>query len=139
MAHNLSYQVKTLSAIAPSAGSTGTMTAIAVSCAGYDRVMYICNLGTAGTGGTVDMKITECSTSDGTYADISGAILTQVTKAAGDGKTEIIDVPVNPAKPFQKVVLVVGTAAFPNGVDAVLYRGSRMIPPTADGQRVVVT
>jgi hypothetical protein len=133
--HNID---KTLSAIAPSAGGAGTMTAIAMDWTGFDFVQYTLNLGVATSGGTVDMKVTECATSGGTYTDITSAALTQVTKAAGDSKTENIDVKVNPAKPFQKIVLVVGTAAFPNSVTGRGYGGSGNQKRTQDDQKVIV-
>ena len=138
MSHNDAGVDKTLSAIAPSIGTIGTMTAIAMDWTGWDRVEYIANLGTAGAGGLFDMKVTECATSGGSYDDITSAALTQVTKAAGDGKTEKIDVKVNPAKPFQKIVAVTTTGAFPNGVVGRGYRGSGIRPATQDGQNVIV-
>lgn len=125
-------------AIAPSAGGAGTMTAIEMDWRGYDRVQYIAALGTATAGGLFDMKVTDCDVSGGTYADMSSAALTQVTKAAGDGKTEVIDVKINPARPFHKIVAVTTTAAFPNGVVGRGYHGSGVQKRTKNGQYVIV-
>jgi hypothetical protein len=127
---------KTVVAIAPSAGNVGTMTAIAMDWTGFDRVKYVATLGTAAANGKFDMKATECDTVGGTYTDIPGGALTQVTKAAGDLKTERIDVRVNGNKPFHKIVAVVTTAAFPNSVDGRGYGGA-LFPKVQDGQNVV--
>lgn len=133
---------KAVSAIAPSVGSIGTMTAIEVDCTGgFDRVKYTLNLGTATASGLIDMKIQDSVLGGGSYsgADISGAALTQVTKANGDGKVYVIDVKINPARPYQKAVVVVTTAAFPNSVTATLYQGSRSFPvPVPSGVQVVI-
>lgn len=138
MAHALAAISKFVTAIAPSAGGAGTMTAIAVDCAGFDRACYELNLGVATATAVIDMKITECATSGGSYDDITGAALVQVTKAAGDSKVECIDVKVNPAKPFQKAVVVTTNAAFPNSVTAHLYQGSGYRPVTVTPQVVIV-
>lgn len=139
MAHNEEGLDKTLSAIAPSIGTIGTMTAIAMDWTGFDRVEYICVLGTAGAGGLFDAKVQDCDTVGGSYADVSPACaLTQVTKAAGDGKTEKLSCRVNPARPFQKIVAVTTTGAFPNAVIGRGYRGSGIRPPTQDAQNVIV-
>jgi hypothetical protein len=114
------------------------MTAIAVDCAGFDRACYELNLGVATASGLIDMKIQDCDTVGGSYTDITGAALVQVTKAAGDSKVECIDVKINPARPFQKAVVVVGTAAFPNSVTAHLYQGSGYRPVTVTPQVVIV-
>jgi hypothetical protein len=140
MSHNLAAESKCMSAIAPSIGTIGTMTPIEVNCAGFDRVMYIATLGVAGAGGLFDMKVQDSATTGGALADITGAVLTQVTKAAGDSTCQVIDVKVNPAKLFHKLTVVTTTGAFPNSVTAVLYRGSGPRPPAlvAGTQAVIV-
>jgi hypothetical protein len=137
MSHKLLSDVLVTPAVAASAGGVGTMTAIEVDGRGYDRVLYIIDLGVATGGGLFDGKIQEAATSGGGLTDISGSALTQVTKAAGDNKVELIDVPVNPAKPFQKILAVTTTAAFPNAVVALCYKGSRLNPPTQVAGQVV--
>lgn len=139
MTHAKSAEDASKLAIAPSIGSIGTMTGIAMDWTGFSRVQYIVALGVAGAGGLVDAKVQDCDTVGGSYADVSPACaLTQVTKAAGDSKTEKLDTPVNPARPFQKIVLVVTTGAFPNSVVGLGYRGSGKMPPTQDAQNVIV-
>jgi hypothetical protein len=138
MSHNDAQVDKTLLAIAPSIGTVGTMTAIAMDWTGYDRTEYIAALGVATATGLFDMKVTDCDTVGGTYTDVTGAVLVQVTKAAGDSKTEKIDCRVNPSRPFHKIVAVTTTAAFPNAVIGRGYRGSGKRPGAQDAQNVVV-
>lgn len=139
MPHNRAAEDKTLLAIAPSIGSVGTMTAIAMEWTGYSRVEYVVALGVATTNGVIDVKVQDCDTSGGSYTDVSPACaLTQVTKAAGDSKTEKLECKVNPARPFHKISAVVGTAAFPNAVVGIGFGGSGIRPGTQDAQNVIV-
>ncbi len=139
MSHKLTSEVKVVTACIANVGTVGSMTAVEVAGAGFGRALYVINLGTATTNGKYDCKIQEASASGGTFGDITSAALTQVTKAAGDGKVFLIDVPVNPAKPFQQIVAATTTAAFPNAVTTILYRGTRAMPPTqAAGETVIV-
>ena len=137
MAHAVAATSKFLSAIAPSIGTIGTMTAIEVNAAGFDRICFEAVLGVAGGGGLFDMKIQDSATTGGGLADLTGAVLVQVTKAAGDSTVQVIDCKVNPARPFLKALVVTTTGAFPNGVIAHLYNGSGYRPVTVTPQVVI--
>jgi len=131
MSHNIAAESKSMVACVPSIGTIGTMTTIEVNCAGFDRVLYSLALGVAAAGGLIDMKVQDAVlTGMAGAADITGAVLVQVTKALGDSTVDTIDCKVNPARPFQKLVVVTTTGAFPNSVVATLYKGSRTNPPT---------
>lgn len=104
----------------PTATGT-TLASTAVAAAGYSRVAYTLITGAAGTGATLDMKITESDATGGSYSDITSAALTQIADTGGS-KIYIIDVPVNPAKPFQKTVLAAAVGTFAAAVTATLYR-----------------
>jgi len=71
-------------------------------------------------------------------ADITGAALTQVAAATGASKVYAIDIPVNPAKPFQKAVGVAATNTVAIGAVAVLYEGSGTFPKTAATEAIIV-
>jgi nitrogen regulatory protein PII len=131
MTHQLLSDAKIVPAILPTAGAIAAFTASEVDGRGYDRAMFVFSLGTAAAGGTFDAKLTDdVATGMATAADYAGAALAQVLKAAGDGKIEIIDVPIKAARPFMLLAGSVGTGAWPNSAICILYRGSKMNPPT---------
>ena len=102
--------------------ATGTaLASTAVDGTGFSRITYVLTTGTAGTGATLNMKITESATTGGSYADITSAALTEIADTGGS-KTYVIDVPVNSAKPFQKTVLAAAVGTFAASCSAVLYR-----------------
>lgn len=130
-------KTKIVPSIVPTAGSVGAATATEINCAGFDRVCHVIVLGAAGGASTFDYKIQESATSGGAATDITGAAITQVA-AAGASKVYAIDVPINPAKPFQKAVASVGTATFANAAVAVLYEGSGTYPKIAATQAISI-
>jgi hypothetical protein len=91
------------------------------------------------TGGTLDYKVQEAAaTGMANASDIAGAALTQVLAASGASKVYAIDVPVNPAKPFQKAVATAGTANVTSGAVAVLYEGSGTYPKVAATEAIIL-
>ena len=78
-------QVKHVAAVAPIAASA-VQTSAAIDTKGYGVGMVIVQNGAAtGTPSsyTVDAKVQHCATSGGSYTDVSGAAITQIT---ADGK-----------------------------------------------------
>ena len=78
-------------AVRPVAASAAA-TAIAIDTLGYNSAMFVVENGAATgtpTSYTVDAKVQECDTSGGTYADVTGATITQIT---ADNKTASIRV-----------------------------------------------
>jgi len=95
-------------------------------------------VGAIETGGKLDYKVTESAASDGANATaVTGAELTQVA-AAGKEKIYAIDIPVNPAKPYQVAVGVASDANVNVGAIAVLYEGSGTFPKTAATQAIIL-
>ena len=130
---------KIVPAIVPTAGGIGAITAVEVNATGFDRVCYILVTGAAGTSATLTLKVQEdAATSMADPADITNAKLTNLAAASGNDKVYGIDVPVNPAKPFQILVGAVGTQTFANGAIAILYNGSGTFPKAKPTQAVVV-
>lgn len=134
----LSANMKVVPAIIACPGTVGTQTAVVVDGTGFDRVAFVLQMGTAGAGGTCAGKVQNSDATGGTYADYTSAAFASITKAAGDGKAEMIDVPVVAASPFMKLICTTATADFPLAAVAILYKGSRQYPVTAGTTQTVV-
>jgi len=130
--------MKIVQSVAPVTSNTA-LTETEIDCTGFDRVCHIINVGAMTATGTFDYKVQEDSaTGMATAADITGAALTQVKAATGASKVYAIDIPVNPAKPFQKAVAACGTADVTVGAIAVLYEGSGAFPKTAATEAIIL-
>lgn len=135
---NLLGRTKIVQSVAPVTSNTA-LTETEIDCTGFDRVCHIINVGAMTATGTFDYKVQEDSaTGMATAADVTGAALTQVLAATGASKVYAIDMPVNPAKPFQKAVAACGTANVTVGAIAVLYEGSGTFPKTAATQAIIL-
>ena len=135
---NLLGRMKIVQSVAPVTSNT-ELTETEIDCTGFDRVCHIINVGAMTATGTFDYKVQEDSaTGMGDAADITGAALTQVKAATGASKVYAIDIPVNPAKPFQKAVAACGTANVTVGAIAVLYEGSGTFPKTAAKEAIIL-
>lgn len=71
---------------------------------GYDGTALIVLHSTAGVDAdeTLDAKVQECDTSDGTYTDITGATFTQIDDTAG-GSIQVLAIDASAAKQFIKL------------------------------------
>ena len=135
---NLLGRMKIVQSVAPVTSNTA-LTETEIDCTGFDRVCHIINVGAMTATGTFDYKVQEDSaTGMATAADVTGAALTQVKAATGASKVYAIDIPVNPAKPFQKAVAACGTANVTVGAIAVLYEGSGTFPKTAAKEAIIL-
>lgn len=135
---NLLGRMKIVQSVAPVTSDTA-LTETEIDCTGFDRVCHIINVGAMTATGTFDYKVQEDSaTGMATAADVTGAALTQVKAATGASKVYAIDIPVNPAKPFQKAVAACGTANVTVGAIAILYEGSGTFPKTAATQAIIL-
>ena len=128
---------KIVPSIVPVSSNTA-LNEVVIDCAGFDRVCHIIATGAIATGGKLDYKVEESANSNGSSASaITGAALTQITDAGGS-KIYAIDVPVNPAKPYQIAVGVAATANVAVSAVAVLYKGSGTFPKTAATQAIIL-
>ena len=135
---NLLGRMKIVQSVAPVTSNTA-LTETEIDCTGFDRICHIVNVGAMTATGTFDYKVQEDSaTGMSSAADVTGAALTQVLAATGANKVYAIDMPVNPAKPFQKAVAACGTANVTVGAIAVLYEGSGTFPKTAATQAIIL-
>jgi hypothetical protein len=129
---------KIVQSVAPVTSDTA-LTETEINCTGFDRVCHIINVGAMAVGGTFDYKVQEDSaTGMASAADVTGAKLTQVKAASGASKVYAIDIPVNPAKPFQQAVAACGTANVTVGAIAILYKGSGTYPKTAATEAIIL-
>ena len=134
---NLLGRTKIVHSILPVV-SNAALTEAVIDCTGFDRVCHIVAVGAIETGGKLDYKVTESAASDGSNAtDVTGAALTQVAEA-GKEKIYAIDIPVNPAKPYQVAVGVAATANVAVSAVAVLYEGSGTYPKDAATEAIVL-
>jgi len=130
-------KIKIVNAVVPSAGTAGAMTAVAVDGTGYDRVMFVLTTGAATAGSSGTFKITSSATTGGSYADVSGAALTDLTDADGS-KHFVVDMPVAKAKAFFKVAGTTVTQPIANSTIAILYRGSNYPVATTYAAEAVI-
>ena len=134
---NLLGRTKIVHSILPVVSNTALTEAV-IDCTGYDRVCHIIAVGAIATGGTLEYSVTESAKSDGSSGSaITGAALTKVVEA-GKEKIYAIDIPVNPAKPYQLAVGVAATANVAVSAVAVLYEGSGTFPKTAATQAIIL-
>ena len=104
-------------ALAPVSKSAGATSSAAIDLTGYSKAALVVTVGVIASSGTVDCKVQASATSGGSYADITGAAITQMTEAGGDsGSTVIVDFENPNGKPFVKTVLTNATAAAVQGV-----------------------
>ena len=134
---NLLGRTKIVTSILPVVSNTALTEAV-IDCTGFDRVCHIIAVGEIATGGKLDYKVTESAASDGANATaVTGAELTQVADA-GKEKIYAIDIPVNPAKPYQVAVGVASGANVNVGAVAVLYEGSGTYPKVAAKEAIIL-
>lgn len=135
---NLLGRTKIVQSVAP-VTSDAALTETEIDCTGFDRICHIINVGAMTANGTFDYKVQEDSaTGMASATDVTGAALVQVLAAAGGKKVYAIDMPVNPAKPFQIAVAACGVANVTVGAIAVLYEGSGTFPKTAATQAIIL-
>lgn len=99
MAGILANQFKFVKLLGNTAAGTDAseVTGDAIDARGFDRALFILQLGAVTTGGTLTFNAQECATSDGTYADIASATIgASAVVLTGKSDNEIfMDVPVN--------------------------------------------
>ena len=89
------------------AAVTSTATSSAIDLLEYDGDVMLILDSAAGGGSspTLDIKITECATTGGTYTDLSGATFTQVT---GSASMQTLVINKDSAERYIKIVQTIG-------------------------------
>jgi hypothetical protein len=114
-----SCKVTTVAAVA---AGTSTITGTALDMAGFDGALFIVRLGTPAVNN--NLKITQCDTSGGSYADLEGTLV-------GNHATDtplIVDIK-RPREQFLKYVVTRATSSSIDIVAIVQYR-ARTRPTT---------
>ena len=106
----------------PDANTAAAYTSAEIDVRGYYQALLIVNVGELGSSGTLDCKVQAASSSAGSLSDITGAAITQQTKAGTDNSDSIVvgRILCNGTDPFWKVVTTVGTATSDCGVTMIL-------------------
>lgn len=86
----LSDALAVVSVIDPDAYGTGTQTGNNIDMAFHRQIMTIVQVGAMASNSTVDCVLTESATSGGTYTQISGKSITQLTEASTDDDKQAI-------------------------------------------------
>ncbi len=94
----------------------------AIDMSKYDEILAVVLVGDLGTNATVDAKLTQATTSGGTYKDVTGKAITQLTKASPDDsdKQALIscrgeDLDMDSDYRYVKLSVTVGTATSDGG------------------------
>lgn len=120
--------------IDPDANAAATYLTAAVDMANFDEVMAIVFAGTLGSSATIDAKLVQATTSGGTYKDVTGKAITQLTQAGTDDDKQAIincrsdELDVANGYRFVKLSMTVGTATSDSGA-ALLGLCARYQPP----------
>jgi len=113
-------ELKAVQTIEADEHGIGNVAGIAVDTKGFKDALVVFNCGAVETGGTAAVKMQECATSDGEYADIAGAAFTGITasndKAIYQGRVRITPT----RKRYLRAYAVIGTAAVSLAVSMVL-------------------
>ena len=114
------------------ASAATTITSSAVDCAGYDGCLFIVPFGAITAGGVQSIKVQQCDTSGGSYADLTG---TNVTVAdTDDDKVFYVDV-FQPREQFLKCIVSRATqVSTVGGIIALRYNASNR--PATQGTNV---
>lgn len=102
------------------AAGTSAITSSAVDTAGFDGCLFIVPLGTIVSGAVTSLKVQQCDTTGGSYADLTGS--SQTIADTDDDKLLYVDV-VRPQEQFLKLVVSRATQnATIGGIIAILYQ-----------------
>ena len=95
------------------------------------RYGIIMMTGSGAGASTMTFQISKCATSNGTYTIATGASFVSFSSTATvTSRCAMMDIPVDPAKPWMKVVDTVGTATLDGACLCLLYDGSHTHPIT---------
>ena len=125
-------------AITPLSNAAGAVTGTAVNAAGFDRALFLIDVGTMANGGaTLVMAVDQNNTSGTSGSQISGSLDT-VAATSGASETYGIDVPVDPDYPWLTLKSTAGTGFVNVGASVILYNGSGLFPKTNQNTAKVV-
>lgn len=121
--------------IDPDAYGTGEVLSGAIDMSQWQSIQAIIMAGTLGSSATLDAKLTQATASGGTYKDITGKAITQLTQAGTDSDKQAIinlrseELDVANGYRYVKLSMTVGTATSDAGA-IVLGTDGRVQPGT---------
>lgn len=108
-----------ISTVAAGVAAQTAITSDAVNMAGYDGCLFVVPFGAITSLAVTSIKLQQCDTSGGSYADLAGT--SQSVADDADNKTFLIDIQ-QPQEQFLKLVVTRGTAdAVVGGIYAFPY------------------
>lgn len=132
-----SEHIAVLGAVDPDANGTGDHSTDWISMQDFQQIMAVVMAGTLGASATLDAKIEQAQDASGTgVKDVTGAAITQLTKAGGDDDKQAIlqlyaeDLDLMNAFTHVRLTLTVGTAASDCGA-VVMGMGARYQPASS--------
>lgn len=126
--------------IDPDANAAATYLTGAIDMASFEECMAVVFAGTLGTNATIDAKLTQATTSGGTYKDVTGKSITQLTEAGTDSDKQAIincradELDVANGYRYVKLSMTVGTATSDSG--AALFGLNARYQPATDATTV---
>ena len=131
-----SEQAAVVATIDPDAYAASTVLSDAIDMADFESIMAIIMAGTLVTNATLDAKLTQATTSGGTYKDITGKAITQLTEAGTDSDKQAIincrreDLDIDNGYRYVKLSLTLATAGGDAG--AAVLGFSPAVQPASD-------
>lgn len=115
---------KFLNTVAPILVDNTAITSTAVDTLGFHYARFIFAFGVMDIAMTVVPKVTHCSTSGGTYADITGAAVVTLPVETDDGLLYVIDVALDGTERYLKAAGTMDDGALGNNICVIceLYR-----------------
>lgn len=111
---------------------TGTNLSAAIDTLGFNEALVILYPGIFAATSTLDVTVTECDTSGGTYAAITGAVFAQLIDSTDASQPYVGRIHLKGRKRYLKISSVVGTAAGDSAIVVVL--GDPQNAPTTPSQ-----
>ena len=135
MAHLITSDAKFKVAGVANLSTSGGWTPVEVDGSGFDRACFVVQRGTqtGATKNTLRTSLYHSATTGGTFTLASGTLGTMANTTSN--KAYQLEFAITAAKPFLKLYGTgggTGTATMVCAAVAVLYRGSRVLPPTQD-------
>ena len=122
----LSEAVAVVATIDPDNYTAGTNLSDAIDMNDYSQILVIGCVGDMAATATLDLKVTQATTSGGTYKDVSGAAVTQLTQASPDDSNKQVlinvdqtDLDMDNGYRYVKVSMTTATAASDAGVTVI--------------------
>ena len=97
------------------AAGTSSITSTAVNMAGYDGCLFLVPFGAIVSGAATSIKLQQCDTSGGSYADLTGT--SQTVADTDDDKTFVIDI----KRPQEHYLKLVVSRATQNATVGAIY------------------